>query len=222
MKKAVILLSAGLDSLTALSEACKKISVVCALTIDYGQRAAKREIAMAKKIAAYYSVPHRVIRLPWYAKIITSALVNRKTLVPQLQDAKDGNLKTAKAVWVPNRNGLFLNIAAAYAESLHADYIITGFNKEEAVTFPDNSLAYCQATDRALSYSTQNKVKVKNYFFNKDKKQIYAMAIKNKAPLQYVWPCYHGGWRMCGTCESCQRFLRAANAHLDTRLQRTR
>lgn len=147
--------------------------------------------------------------MPWYKKIITSSLVNRKTKVPQLKNATEGDLQTAKAVWVPNRNGLFLNMAAAYAESLGADTIVTGFNKEEAVTFPDNTLAYCQATDKALSYSTQNKVKVKNYFFNKNKKQIYALAVRNKAPLQYVWPCYHGGWKLCGKCESCQRYLRA-------------
>lgn len=213
MKKAIILLSAGLDSLTALSLARKEFTIVCALTMDYGQRAAKREITMAKKIAAYYKIPHIVIRLPWYAKIIQSALVNRKVKVPQIQNAIDGNLKTARSVWVPNRNGLFLNIAAAYAESLGAGTIIAGFNKEEAVTFPDNSLAYCRATDKALSFSTQNKVKVKNYFFKKDKKQIYALAVKNGAPLQYVWPCYHGGSKMCGTCESCQRFLRAKNAN---------
>lgn len=212
MKKAVILLSAGLDSLTALSEAAKKLEVVCALTIDYGQRAAKREIALAKKIAAYYKIKHLVIRLPWYQRIIQTSLVNRKTKVPQLQSVAEGNFATAKSVWVPNRNGLFLNIAAAYAESFKVDYIITGFNKEEAVTFPDNSLAYCQAIEKALAYSTLNKVKVKNYFFAKDKQAIYKLAVKNKAPLQYVWPCYHGGRLMCGTCESCQRFLRAKNA----------
>jgi 7-cyano-7-deazaguanine synthase len=209
MKKAVILLSAGLDSLTALSEAVRELDVVCALTVDYGQRAAGREIAMAKKIAAHYHVKHKIIHLPWYAKIIDSSLVNRKTDVPQLKNAENGNLKTAKAVWVPNRNGLFLNIAAAYAESLHAQYVIAGFNKEEAATFPDNSLAYCQAMDTALGYSTLNKVKIKNYFFNKNKNQIYAKALQNKAPLKYVWPCYHGDWRICGTCESCRRFLRA-------------
>lgn len=213
MKKAIVLLSAGLDSLTALSLAVREFTVVCALTVDYGQRAAKREIALAKKIAAYYKIKQVSIHLPWYKKIIRSSLVNRKSAVPQLAAAADGNLQTAKAVWVPNRNGLFLNLAAAYAESYGADVVIVGFNKEEAATFPDNSLAYCKAADKALGYSTQNKVKVKNYFFNKNKKQIYALAVKHKAPLQYVWPCYHGGRRMCGTCESCQRFLRAKHAN---------
>lgn len=213
MKKAIILLSAGLDSLTALSEARKEFSIAGALTIDYGQRAAKKEIAMAKKIAAHYQIKHLVIKLPWYKKIINSSLVNRKAKVPQIKNAKAGNLQSALAVWVPNRNGLFLNIAAAYAESFGADTIVAGFNKEEAATFPDNSLAFCKAATVALGYSTQNKVKVKNYFFNKNKKQIYAIAVKNKAPLQYVWPCYHGRRKMCGTCESCQRFLRAKNAN---------
>lgn len=64
MKKAIILLSAGLDSLTALSEAHKKLAVVCALTIDYGQRAAKKEIAMSKKIAAHYKIKHVFLVCP--------------------------------------------------------------------------------------------------------------------------------------------------------------
>lgn len=213
MKRAVVLLSSGLDSLTACSQAVQDYSVVRAITFDYGQRAARREIACARKIARHYKIPHSVIPLPWFPPLIQTALVNRKKKIPQLKKATEGSLSTAAAVWVPNRNGVFLNIAAAYAESEKADVIITGFNAEEAKTFPDNTQAFCTTADTFFSYSTKNKVTVKNYFSKKKKAGIYALAKKNRAPLEYVWPCYEGGWRLCGHCESCVRFFTAKESY---------
>jgi 7-cyano-7-deazaguanine synthase len=213
MKRAVVLLSSGLDSLTACSQAVKEFLVVRAITFDYGQRSARQEIARAKKIARYYRIPHSVIRLPWFVPLIKTALVDRKKPLPQLKKTADGSLSTAAAVWVPNRNGVFLNIAAAYAESEKADIIVTGFNAEEAKTFPDNTQEFCTTADKFFSYSTQNKVTVKNYFSKKNKKEIYALAKKNQAPLEYVWPCYEGGWRLCGHCESCVRFFNAKESY---------
>lgn len=209
--KAIVLLSAGLDSLTALSVAVKEYNVVLALTLDYGQRAAKRETAQAKKIAQFYKIPHQVIGLNWFKNIIPTALVNKKKNLPKLSSIKQGNTQTAQAVWVPNRNGLFLNIAAAFAESLGAKTIITGFNAEEAKTFPDNSLDFCKAADKFFGYATLNKVKVKNYFYNKAKPEIYKIALKQGAPLEYVWSCYEGGREACNHCESCLRFKHASS-----------
>lgn len=207
--KAVILLSAGLDSGVALSAAVKQYEVVLALTFDYGQRAAAKELSAAKKIAAFYGVPQRAIKLDWFKKIIDTALVNKHKKLPELNKISDGNSRTAQAVWVPNRNGLFLNIAAAFAESLQAEAIITGFNREEARTFPDNSLAFCREADKFFAFSTLNKVKVKNYFYKQDKPEIVGVALKNKFPLELIWSCYAGGRRFCGKCESCLRLKNA-------------
>jgi len=171
MKTAVHLLSSGLDSLTALSEAVKYNRVILNLTIDYGQKSAQKEIEYSKKISRFYKIKHQVITLPWYKKIITSSLVSPQKKIPKLHSVQEGNHKTAKAVWVPNRNGLLLNIAAAVAESRNAEFIIAGFNAEEAQTFPDNSKKFCETINHSFSFSTLNKVKVKNYFveqcFNK-------------------------------------------------------
>ncbi len=103
----------------------------------------------------------------WLSEITSTSLVNRNADVPSLsfEDIDETapaeiTEASAKAVWVPNRNGVMLNIAGAFAESRECDYLLVGFNGEEAVTFPDNSLAYVQAMDNAFSYSTQNGVKV--------------------------------------------------------------
>lgn len=208
-KKALILLSAGLDSLTAFSQAVQDYKVVLALTFNYGQRSASQEIKNAKKIATHYGVKHQVIKLDLLRQLTETALVNKKKKIPLLNSLKEGNQESAAQVWVPNRNGLFLNIAATIAEAKKINYVITGFNSEEAATFPDNSLAFCQAANHFFSFSTLNKVKIKNYFYKKNKKQIFALALKNKVPLEYLWSCYYGGQNFCGGCESCLRLKQA-------------
>ncbi len=102
-----------------------------------------------------------------------------------------------------------LNIAGSFAESRECDYLIVGFNGEEAGTFPDNSLAYVQAMDRAFSYSTQNGVKIMAPLIELGKTEIVRRALEAKAPLEYSWSCYHGREIPCGECESCVRRARA-------------
>ncbi len=205
--KGVAILSGGLDSTVSLAAATRKMKVVLALTFDYGQRAAKRERDASANIARHYKIPHRVIAIPWLAELTGTALVNRKAKLPVHEMSE----RSAKAVWVPNRNGVFIEIAAAHAESLGADRLITGFNKEEAVTFPDNSPAYVTAVNYALSFSTANGVRVVSFTGNLEKKGIVNLGRRLNAPLKFIWPCYEGGRRWCGECESCLRSLRALN-----------
>jgi 7-cyano-7-deazaguanine synthase len=110
---------------------------------------------------------------------------------------------------VPNRNGIFINIAAGFAESMGAGQVVTGFNAEEAVTFPDNSADYLQAAGRALSYSTLSGIRVLSYTLMLDKAGIVRLGRRLGVPLEKVWPCYLGGERLCGRCESCKRYFRA-------------
>jgi len=203
--KGVAILSGGLDSTVSLAAATRQMDVVLALTFDYGQRAAKRERAASAKIAKHYRVPHKVVAIPWLAELTGTALVNRRATLP----LNEMSVRSAKAVWVPNRNGVFIEIAAAHAESLGARRLITGFNKEEAVTFPDNSPAYVSAINYALSYSTANGVRVVSFTGNLEKKGIVNLGRRLNAPLKDIWPCYEGGKRWCGECESCLRSLRA-------------
>lgn len=206
--KGVALLSGGLDSTVSLGAAAREMEIVLALTFDYGQRAARRERERSARIARHYGVPHRVIALPWLAAITRSALVNRRARLPRHQMS----IASAQAVWVPNRNGVFIEIAAAHAESLGAERIVTGFNKEEAATFPDNSAAYMKAVSRALSFSTANGARVVSYTGALDKRGIARLGRRIGAPLDLVWPCYEGGRAWCRSCESCLRALRVLDA----------
>jgi 7-cyano-7-deazaguanine synthase len=206
--KGVAILSGGLDSTVSLAAAARAMDLVLALTFDYGQRAAKREREASARIARRYRVPHRVIELPWLAGITRSSLVNRAARLPR----NEMSTSSAKAVWVPNRNGVFIEIAAAHAEALGATRLITGFNREEAATFPDNSVPYVKAVNRALSFSTANGVEVTSFTGTLDKRGIVRLGRKLGAPLDLVWPCYEGGREWCRTCESCLRSLRALDA----------
>ncbi len=213
-KKVVVLLSAGLDSTINAFEALKHHhEIVLALTFNYGQRAAKKEIESAGKIAAYLKIPHKVVELPWFKDFNKSSLLVEEQKVPTGAQVKIDDLQTstetAKSVWVPNRNGIFLNIAAAYAEALGADAVIPGFNAEEAATFPDNSKEFLDQATKALWYSTSNHVTVGCYTAHLIKKDIVRLGQGLKVPWELIWPCYFSGDQWCGQCESCLRSKRA-------------
>jgi 7-cyano-7-deazaguanine synthase len=222
MFKGISLLSGGLDSSVSLAIARKKgIRVILALTFDYGQKSVLKEIKSSKSICAYLKIPHQVIRLDWFKGIIPtggfalrkSPLIKGGKKLPSLNlaDLKRDDVmsRSAKAVWVPNRNGVFINIAAALAESLKVDYIITGFNKEEAATFPDNSADFIRATNQALKWGTLNKVKVISFTIDMNKTDIIQTGRRLGLPIEKTWSCYEGGKTPCGKCESCIRRKRA-------------
>lgn len=211
----IILLSGGLDSVVNLVMAREKGAVLLALTFDYGQRAAAREIGASRKICEELAITHRVIPLPWMQEFTSSSLIQGKGEVPRLkkEDLSDmeKTQKTARAVWVANRNGVFVNIAAAIAESMGASLVVAGFNREEAETFPDNSRAFLNAVNASLAYSTLNKVRAASYTLEMDKTEVVRAGLTHHAPFEEVWSCYHGGAKMCGVCESCLRLKRAVS-----------
>ena len=212
-KTAISLLSGGLDSMVSTAIAAKKHKIVLALTFDYGQRAAKREIEAARKIAKHFNLHHKVVTLKWLSEICETSLVARNKKVPLLSlnslSKKSVTSSSAKAVWVPNRNALFVSIAAAYAETLGAKIIVAGFNKEEAKTFPDNSFEFVNATNKALALSTMIRPKLVSFTQKMTKRDMVDFAFENDLPVELVWSCYFGGKLQCGKCESCLRFIAA-------------
>ncbi len=219
VKKAVALLSSGLDSTIAtLLAQTYDCDVLQAITFDYGQRAALREIENSRRISEYLKIPHRSIELPWFKTFHSGGgLLKSEESLPQpdgwqLSDRKSSEA-SAKAVWVPNRNGVFIEIAAGIAEDLGAEAVIVGFNTEEAATFPDNTVDYMIAISYALTYSTGNRVQVLSPTARLDKAAIVREAIQHKFPLNLIWSCYEGANQMCGHCESCMRFKRALNSN---------
>lgn len=213
MSSAVVLLSSGLDSTVNLYKANGEMKVSLVLTFNYGQRAAKREIQQSAQITKALGLRHEVVELQWLKAITATSLVNTKTEVPSGEkvqiDNYEQSLITAKSVWVPNRNGVLLNIAAAYAESLNSDFVVPGFNKEEATTFPDNTFEFLRALDHSFSFSTASHVRTQCYTTDMNKTEIAKLGRELRVPFDLMWPCYFGGETICGRCESCLRFKRA-------------
>lgn len=212
----VVLLSSGLDSTVNLFEARAKSRVLLALTFNYGQRAAPREVERAGAIARLAGVAHKVLDLTWFSAFTKTSLINLSSTVPTGTDVSIDDIaqsaETAKAVWVPNRNGIFLNIGAAFAEGLGARFVVPGFNLEEGATFPDNTQGFLDALTGAFKFSTSNSVEAVCYTTMLNKTQIVRRGRELGAPFDLMWPCYFAGAEPCGECESCQRFRRAVRA----------
>jgi 7-cyano-7-deazaguanine synthase len=210
---AVVLLSGGLDSTVALAEVLTRKPVLCAITFHYGQRAAEQEIKATQAIAAHFNVPHRVIPLPWVSEILPQALVPQSVLTAQgLQDAKpqsDAELFDVNRVWVPNRNGLFLNIAACFAEAFKANTIVFGANAEEGVDFPDNTPEFRDKLSEVFAFSTLTGVQVETPVGHLDKTRIIQLGLSLKVPFHLIWSCYEGERVQCGECPSCIRVKNA-------------
>lgn len=214
--KAIVLLSAGLDSSYNLYRASGELEVVLCLSFDYGQRAAARELERAGRLAARFGVRHEVVPFVFLKNLGGSSLTDPAAAVPTKEvsiDDMDASRRTAASVWVPNRNGLFLNAAACFADRYDAKWVIPGFNKEEATTFPDNSTAFMESLDRAFSFSTKNGVRVKCYSDAMTKTEIVRDGIALGMNFGELWPCYFAYDKWCGECESCRRSRRALEAN---------
>ncbi len=211
---AVVLLSGGLDSAVNLKRALDETGVAVVLTFDYGQRAARREAAASTLMCQELGLPHRLIELPWLAEICGTALVSEDKAIPRLRpdeldEERVTSGDTAEAVWVPNRNGVFVNIAASFAESLGAETIVAGFNAEEAATFPDNSPEFVSASNAALALSTRGETRLLSYTSDLTKTEIVRLGGAIDAPIAAIWSCYHGRSEECWNCEPCARLERA-------------
>jgi len=202
-KKAVALVSGGLDSVVSLAAARAELEIRLVLFADYRQRALQREQAAAIGAASYYELPFLAVDLGWLGELSPRAM--RSGQLPAGSSAFEG----IADVWIPNRNGVLLNVAAAFAENRGCGVVITGFNREEAEDFPDNRADYVSAVNQALLFSTRNGVQVHSYTQGLDKREILKLGARLNAPLSLVWSCYDGGERMCGRCPSCRK-LRSA------------
>jgi 7-cyano-7-deazaguanine synthase len=213
-KRAVAVLSGGLDSTVATWKARESgYDVVSAITFDYHQRAASREVERAGAFCDFLSIPQVVFPLPELGEFGSSALTDQTQEIPDIESEDLDNFdlvsQVARAVWIPNRNGVLTNISASLAEANNCKYLIVGFNAEEAQTFRDSSITYIKILNRALEYSTANKVEVISPTWALDKSAIARVLCDASIPVSMIWPCYYGGEKWCGTCESCRRTRRA-------------
>lgn len=201
-KRAVVLLSGGLDSAVTLF-AAKKAGFDCAcLIFDYGQRH-KKETSAAKKIAKAAGVAYRIVKLdfPWKG---SSLLDVRKKVRSRLTPAG-----IIPGTYVPARNIIFLSIALSFAEARGADAVYIGAHAQDYSGYPDCRPEFFRAFQRASDSGTKagtagKKIRVITPLINKSKAQIIVLGEKLKVPFGLTWSCYRGQDVACGTCDSCR------------------
>jgi 7-cyano-7-deazaguanine synthase len=211
MTGAIALLSSGLDSTVAFKQALDSFDSVISLTFDYGQRAAAIEIENAATICGKFGIKHHIIPLPWYRNFSSALTGNDELPMPSASDLDnlERSEESARSVWVPARNMVFLSIAAAFAEEYGLEHIVVGFDAEEGATFPDNTPEFIELFNRAMEYGTMNHPAIFAPLAGLDKEEIVRLGLTIDAPLEYSWSCYTAGPLPCGTCESCMRRKRA-------------
>jgi len=213
--KSIVLLSGGLDSVVNLKVAADRGEVVLALTFDYGQQAFPNEAQAASTCAALVAVPHRVIELNWYKHLLPEPMTGREGFARWSKSDEIGSDDALREAWIPNRNGVFINIGAAFAEFLGADSIVMGLNREEGQVFPDNSRDFLEAANRALAYSTLRQIELVSYTVDLTKAEIVRLGMEIGAPIDHIYSCYQRSstHRMCGTCQSCVRLKESLEAN---------
>lgn len=213
-RKVIALLSGGLDSVVNLAIESKLGSEIKCLFINYNQRAHNQEREASKYFAQLFGAEFVEVSLEFMSKWSSSALNKSEQPLPSFSKLEDlDNLeqaqKSAQKVWVPNRNGLFINVAASIAEAYEYASILVGFNKEEASTFPDNSSDFIHAINQSLALSCLKPPKVVCHTISLNKIEIMKKAFQFNVPVEKIWSCYENASKPCGSCESCQRFQRA-------------
>ncbi|MFC2155190.1 7-cyano-7-deazaguanine synthase QueC [Acidobacteriota bacterium] len=210
-KNAILLFSGGLDSTTVLYWAKKNFSKVFALIIDYSQKH-RIEVTMAKKIAENLNVEYIVINFP-LKHIVHSALIDEAKEIPEsLERSKDKD--DIPHTYVPFRNGIFLSLTAAFAESRGIFDIATGFNLIDTPDYPDTTEDFTKKMAAAINQGTStsltgNCFKIHTPLIARNKKEIIEMGLELRADYSYSISCYRGREAPCLNCPSCDIRSRA-------------
>lgn len=204
MKKAVVLLSGGVDSSTVLYIAKKRGYDCFPLVFDYGQRH-KRELCSAERIARSAGFKPRTLRisLPWKG----SALLDEKKNLPASRTVERIG-RDIPATYVPARNTIFLSYALSYAEAIGARKIFIGANAVDFSGYPDCRRPFLTAFEEVIKRGTKAGVEGKKITIDapllfKTKSQIIEEGARLDVPYKYTWSCYGGKRTPCGVCDSC-------------------
>lgn len=203
-KKAVVLVSGGLDSATVLAMAKADGYDCYALSFDYGQRH-RAELQAAKKIAETYgAVEHRVLHLD-LNQLGGSALTDTSIDVPTVQE------EGIPVTYVPARNTIFLSMALAWAEILKSDDIFIGVNAVDYSGYPDCRPEYIKAYELMANLATKvgvegNHLRIHTPLIDMTKADIIQTGLQKGVDYSLTVSCYAADaeGRACGECDSCR------------------
>ncbi len=208
----VVLLSGGVDSTTLLHYVKKTLLAddVYALSVMYGQKHSK-ELEMAKWQAEAVGISeHKIMDISPFAKLISgsTALTDGDVEVPDMSEMTSED-SDQPVTYVPNRNMLFLSIAAAYAESIGVNSLYYGAQAQDDYGYWDCTIDFIQKINDVLSLNRRNAVTVIAPFVEMSKSEVVKIGLELGVDYDHTWTCYRGGDEPCGTCPSCVERERA-------------
>lgn len=223
--KALVLNSGGCDSSTLVSLAVEKYGAENVITASlYYQQKHDKELKCAQAIADYYNVRHieeDISSVMKYAGEVCSLIKGSKdelidkSYAEQIAENGEGRVNS----YVPFRNGLFLSIAAAYADSLFPGEQVEIFYGAHADDSAGNAYADCseefaEAMDRAINIGTYGNIHVVRPLIDKNKAEVVKLGLELGTPYHLTWSCYRGGDKACGTkCATCMDRIAAFKAN---------
>ncbi|MBN1445767.1 MAG: 7-cyano-7-deazaguanine synthase QueC [Candidatus Omnitrophica bacterium] len=201
VKKAVCLISGGMDSFVSAAIAKHKGYKIYALTVNYGQKN-KKEISSAVKIAEFLKVERHLITkaaLSW----TKSALTDAKIKIPR--EIRKGEIPLT---YVPARNTIFISIALALAETVDAGAIFIGVNAVDFSGYPDCRPEYIRRFQRLINSATKKtcgggSIRLQAPLLRMSKEEIVKKGLSLGLDFSITWSCYKSGKKPCGQCPSC-------------------
>jgi 7-cyano-7-deazaguanine synthase len=209
-KKAVVLLSGGMDSCVCAALAARDYDAA-ALHLDYGQRTEERERRAFTGICDRLGIRQRLmLRNPVFHAIGGSALTDDNIPVP-VAGAEIG--RDIPVTYVPFRNAHFLAAAVSWAEVIGAEKVLIGAVEQDSSGYPDCRPAFYRAFNEAIRTGTkEGRIEVLTPLIDLRKAEIVQLGLELGAPFDLTWSCYSREDRACGVCESCVLRLRAFEA----------
>ncbi|MEH7735380.1 7-cyano-7-deazaguanine synthase QueC [Bacillus pumilus] len=207
-KKAVIILSGGLDSATCMGIAHNEGYELYPITFNYGQRH-YIEVKYSALIAKHYnSKVHKIVNMDFLNQIGGSALTDDNIQVPV-----GGLTEEIPVTYVPARNLIFLSLAVAYAEVIGAEVIYTGVNAMDYSGYPDCRPEFIDSMNTTANLATKlgmtdKKIQIKTPLINLTKGQIVEIGTNLEVPYEITTSCYLGEQYACGECDSCRLRLK--------------
>ena len=213
-RKAVVLLSGGMDSCVCAATACKQHGThhVALLHASYGQRTESREARAFREIADFYGIAQRLmVQLDHFRAIGGSALTDASIAVPENGLGSDGHGSAIPVTYVPFRNAHFLSVGVSWAEAIGASAIYIGAVAEDSSGYPDCRPEYYRVFQELVRVGTrpETQIEIVTPVIELKKNEIIRKGIELGAPLHLTWSCYQNDEEACGVCDSCLLRLRA-------------
>jgi 7-cyano-7-deazaguanine synthase len=204
----VAIVSGGMDSVTLLHYLVKKDHRHPAvISFIYGQKHA-REISFAERNAQLLKCEdHLMLDLTLLKSLFaTSALVSDDVHIPKIEDVRGD---PQPATYVPNRNMIFLGLAAAFAESHGVTEVFYGAQRHDMYGYWDTTLEFLEKVNQVYGLNRKNAVQIKAPFVERSKSDIVRMGLDLGVDYSLTWSCYQGQDLACGTCPTCAERLEA-------------